>query len=99
MAKRTIRLTERDLHRIIKESVRLLIEDIEEQGNNYDSYIIIDQASEEQVGPVYDADELEYAIQDAHKMPGRLVVIGCNGNQCDYNNVVYDTNPGSDFKF
>lgn len=95
--KRTIRLSERELHRVIKESVRRLIsEDINPE---YDGYVLIDEASEEVIQN-YSFDELQDAINDAKSMGrGRFLVVGCRGNEYDLNDVVFDSNPDSSYKF
>lgn len=95
--KRTIRLSERELHRVIKESVRRLIS--EDTNPEYDGYVLIDEASEEVIQN-YSFDELQDAINDAKSMGrGRFLVVGCRGNEYDLNDVVFDSNPDSSYKF
>ena len=95
--KRTIRLSERELHRVIKESVRRLIS--EDINHEYDGYVLIDEASEEVIQN-YSFDELQDAINDAKSMGrGRFLVVGCRGNEYDLNDIVFDSNPDSSYKF
>lgn len=65
----------------------------------YDSYVVVDEATEEILGNYDDESE---AVADADEMSsvgrGRYLVIGCNGGVYSFDDVVHDTDPDVSYK-
>lgn len=90
--KRRIQLTEARLKRIINESVKKVLMEYN-TGDEYDGYVLIDEASEEILGNYGPYDKSD-AMNDADNMAengGRYLVVGCVGNEYSLDDVVYDT--------
>lgn len=93
--KKIIKLTEQDLHNIVRKSVNRILR---ESFGNYDSYVLVDEASEEILGN-YGPDEMQDAIDDANNGTGAYLVVGCRNGRYSLDDVVYDSSNGKSYKF
>lgn len=90
---KTVKITEDDLKKMVAESVKKVLDSLNETYDPNPKYYIEDEADGSTRGYYNDLEEAKMDAREMGRNGGKYLVVDREGN------VVYDTNPGVSYKF